>query len=114
MRPEEWLLIDWPNREVEPTKYFLSTAPADATPEQLVFVTKIRWRIERDYQELKQEFGLAHYEGRGWRGFHHHATLCIVAYGFLVAERPQPGQPQKNRGRPETLALPEDYVPRGS
>src|SRR3954451_16158640 len=47
----------------------------------------IRWRIERDYQELKQELGLGHFEGRGWRGFHHHATLCIAAYGFLVAER---------------------------
>ena len=48
---------------------------------------KLRWRIERDYQELKQELGLGHFEGRGWRGFHHHATLCIAAYGFLVSER---------------------------
>ena len=87
MRPEEWLLIEWPEGEAEPTKYFLSTGPADATLEQLVFVTKMRWRIERDYQDLKQEFGLGHYEGRGWRGFHHHATLCIAAYGFLIAER---------------------------
>jgi hypothetical protein len=66
---------------------FLCTAPSEATLEQLVFVTKMRWRIERDYQELKQEFGLTHYEGRGWRGFHHHATLCIAAYAFLVTER---------------------------
>jgi SRSO17 transposase len=66
MRAEEWLLIEWPEGEAEPLKYFLSTAPADATIEQLVFVTKMRWRIERDYQELKQEFGLSHYEGRGW------------------------------------------------
>lgn len=87
MRAEEWLLIEWPEGEAEPIKYFLSTAPDDATPEQLVFVTKMRWRIERDYQELKQEFGLAHYEGRGWQGFHHHASLCIAAYGFLVAQR---------------------------
>jgi len=48
---------------------------------------KLRWRIERDYQELKQELGLGHFEGRGWRGFHHHATLCIAAYGFLISER---------------------------
>lgn len=48
---------------------------------------KARWRIERDYQELKQEFGLGHYEGRNWRGFHHHASLCIAAYGFLMRER---------------------------
>src|SRR5271165_2184765 len=54
---------------------------------KLVDITKLRWRIERDYQELKQEVGLGHFEGRGWRGFHHHATLCIAAYGFLVSER---------------------------
>ena len=53
----------------------------------LVDLTKLRWRIERDYQELKQEVGLGHFEGRGWRGFHHHATLCIAAYGFLISER---------------------------
>ena len=50
-------------------------------------IAKHRWIIERDYEELKQELGLGHYEGRGWRGFHHHATLCIAAYGFLVSER---------------------------
>ena len=113
MRPQEWLLIEWPAGEVEPTKYFLSTAPADATTEQLVFVTKMRWRIERDYQELKQEFGLSHYEGRGWQGFHHHATLCIAAYGYLVAQRLKHGGSKKNFARPEALALPNDYVPRG-
>lgn len=46
-----------------------------------------RWRIERDYQELKQELGLGHFEGRNWRGFHHHASLCVAAYGFLMLER---------------------------
>jgi len=113
MRPEECLLIEWPEGEAEPTKYFLSTAPAEATLEQLVFVTKMRWRIERDYQELKQEFGLSHYEGRGWQGFHHHATLCIAAYGFLVAQRLSHGGSKKNRARPKTPSLPQDYVPRG-
>lgn len=113
MRPEEWLLIEWPDGEAEPTKYFLSTAPADATTEQLVFVTKMRWRIERDYQELKQEFGLSHYEGRGWQGFHHHATLCIAAYGYLVAQRLKHGGSKKNFARPEAFALSNDYVPRG-
>ena len=114
MRPEEWLLIEWPEGEPEPTKYFLSTAPDEATLEQLVFVTKMRWRIERDYQELKQEFGLSHYEGRGWQGFHHHATLCIAAYGFLVARRLGNGGSKKNCARPETSPLPADYVPRGN
>lgn len=114
MRPEEWLLIEWPEEESEPVKYFLSTGPSDATMEQLVFVTKVRWRIERDYQELKQEFGLAHYEGRSWRGFHHHATLCIAAYGFLVSERLNQSSSKKNCARPEAPSLPEDYIPRGS
>jgi len=86
-RPEEWLLIEWPKGENEPTKYWLSTLPADITFQRLVYVAKLRWRIERDYLELKQEVGLGHFEGRGWRGFHHHATLCIAAYGFLISER---------------------------
>lgn len=85
--PEEWLLIEWPAIETEPTKYWLATVPADIALAELVHLAKHRWIIERDYQELKQELGLGRYEGRGWRGFHHHATLCIAAYGFLVAER---------------------------
>ncbi len=83
---EEWLLIEWPEGEAEPTRYWLSTLPADISFERLVDLTKLRWRIERDYQELKQEVGLDHYEGRGWRGFHHHASICIAAYGFLISE----------------------------
>jgi SRSO17 transposase len=94
-RAEEWLLIEWPDDEAEPTKYGLSTLPAETSLERLVFVAKMRWRIERDYQELKQEFGLAQYEGRHWRGFHHHATLCIAAYGYLIHRRltQRPSQP---------------------
>ena len=61
--------------------------PANIPFRQLVNTAKLRWRIERDYHELKQEVGLGHFEGRGWRGFHHHATLCIAAYGFLISER---------------------------
>src|ERR1700744_3419311 len=83
----EWLLIEWPESEAEPTKYWLATLPEDIGFTRLVDLAKLRWRIERDYQELKQEVGLGHYEGRGWRGFHHHATLCIAAYGFLIAEQ---------------------------
>lgn len=113
MRAEEWLLIEWPEGDAEPLKYFLSTAPDDATLEQIVFVTKMRWRIERDYQELKQEFGLGHYEGRGWRGFHHHATLCIAAYGFLTTQRLNHHGVKKNSAEPEAPSLPSDYIPRG-
>jgi len=85
--PAEWLLIEWPRGEAEPTKYWLSTLPENTQLRALVKMAKHRWIIERDYQELKQELGLGHFEGRNWRGFHHHATLCIAAYGFLVAER---------------------------
>ena len=83
----EWLLIEWPHDEKEPTKYWLSTLPEDAALLMLVDMAKLRWRIERNYEELKSELGLAHFEGRGWRGFHHHATLCVAAYGFLIRER---------------------------
>ncbi|MGB7846425.1 MAG: IS701 family transposase [Candidatus Acidiferrum sp.] len=85
--PEQWLLIEWPSVEKEPTKYWLSNLPASISLRKLVAIAKLRWRIERDYEELKQELGLGHFEGRNWRGFHHHATLAIAAYGFLVKER---------------------------
>jgi SRSO17 transposase len=112
---EEWLLIEWPEGEKEPTKYWLSTLPDDIPFRKLVDTTKLRWRIERDYQELKQEVGLGHYEGRGWRGFHHHATLCIAAYGFLVSEKEtiSPSGPPPATFLPQ-LAFPEGYRPRGS
>ena len=80
-------MIEWPDGEVEPAKYWLAIVPPDMSFDRLVDLAKLRWRIERDYQELKQELGLGHYEGRGWHGFHHHATLCIAAYAFLIAER---------------------------
>ena len=85
--PEEWLLVEWPKGTSEPTKYWFSTLPEKTSLTALVKVAKQRWIIERDYEELKQELGLGHYEGRGWRGFHHHATLCIAAYGFLISEQ---------------------------
>jgi SRSO17 transposase len=84
---EEWILIEWPSGEPEPTKYWISTLPPNTSLKALVKIAKHRWVIERDYEELKQELGLGHFEGRNWRGFHHHATLCIAAYGFLVTER---------------------------
>jgi SRSO17 transposase len=112
---QEWLLIEWPEGEAEPTKYWLSTLPADISFRQLVDFAKLRWRIERDYQELKQEVGLGHYEGRGWRGFHHHATMCIAAYGFLVSER-ETIPPSRSRSAAffPQLAVPDGYRPRGS
>ena len=114
-RPEEWCLIEWPAGEPEPTKYVLSTLPANTSLRALVNATKLRWRIERDYQDLKQELGLGHYEGRGWRGFHHHATLCIAAYGFLISEREAiPPSGPSGAVLVEEHRLPEGYRPRGS
>ena len=113
LRAQEWLVIEWPKAEAEPTKYWLSNVPESASGEELIGLIKLRWRIERDYQEMKDELGLDHYEGRGWRGFHHHGVLCIAAYGFLAAERAR-------LSPPEPLAflraarLPKGFRPRGA
>jgi SRSO17 transposase len=112
LRAEEWLLIEWTKGESEPTGYFLSTLPAAASLRTLVNVVKMRWRIERDYLELKQELGLGDYEGRNWRGFHHHASLCIAAYGFLMLERLSGAK--KNSARLKAPAVPEAFRPRGA
>ena len=114
-RPEEWFLVEWPHGESQPTKYWLSTLPKDTALADLVDQAKLRWRIERDYQELKQEIGLGHYEGRGWRGFHHHATLAIAAYGFLISERsPIPPSEQRFATFLKVPRLSKGYRPRGS
>ena len=111
----EWLLIEWPEGEAEPTKYWLSTLPENVSFTQLVDRAKLRWRIERDYLELKQEVGLGHYEGRGWRGFHHHASLCIAAYGFLIAEQATiPPSGPCSAAPVQVPPLPDNYRPRGS
>ena len=117
LRPQEWLLIEWPADQAEPVKYILSTLPASISLNDLVSAAYQRWRIERDYQDLKHDFGLGHYEGRGWRGFHHHASLSIAAYAFLMAERLIADKPvggKKNFAERQVPALPEDYIPRGS
>ncbi len=116
LRPQEWLLVEWPHGHREPMKYWLSTLPEDTPLQRMVLEAKMRWRIERDYQDLKQELGLGHYEGRGWRGFHHHASLSIAAYGFLmVQQRRHPeGAGKKSPARGEEPALPTHYKPRGS
>jgi SRSO17 transposase len=112
---EQWLLIEWPKGEEEPAKYWIATLPLDTRLPALVKFAKHRWIIERDYQELKQELGLGHFEGRNWRGFHHHATLCIAAYGFLVAERNR-FSPSARAGHLEIAAPGQspEYRPRGS
>lgn len=117
LQPEQWLLVQWQAGEPEPTKYWLSTLPQTTPINELVAAAHQRWRIERDYQDLKQDFGLGHYEGRNWRGFHHHASLCIAAYGFMMAERLIADRPvggKKNFAERQVPALPADYIPRGS
>jgi SRSO17 transposase len=111
-RDEQWLIIEWPIGESQPTKYFLSNQPADLSFKALIHTLKMRWRIEHDYRELKEEVGLDHYEGRNWRGFHHHASLCIAAYGFLMLERL--AGIKKNAAKLQAPALPKAYRPRGA
>ena len=114
-RPEEWLLIEWPEDADEPTRYWLATLPEAIAFDRLVDLAKLRWRTERDYQELKQELKLGHYEGRGWRGFHHHATLCIAAYSFLISERETiPPSGAGTAAKREKPALPQGYRPGGA
>lgn len=85
--PEEWLLCEWPAEEPSPTKHYLISLPAGTPVRELVRVAKLRWRVERDYQDLKNEVGLDHFEGRSWPGFHHHAALCAAAHAFLALRR---------------------------
>jgi SRSO17 transposase len=84
---QEWLLCEWPDSQPAPTKFYFSSLPANTSFKALVRAARLRWRVERDYQELKQEIGLDHFEGRTWRGFHHHAALCAVAHAFLALQR---------------------------
>ena len=83
---EQWLICEWPESEKSP-KFHFSNLPANTSAKELIRTAKLRWRVERDYQEMKGELGLDHFEGRTWRGFHHHATLCAVAHGFLALRR---------------------------
>lgn len=111
-REEEWLIIDWPKGASEPAHYWFSNLAQTLSWKPMIDTIMGRWRIERDYQELKQELGLGHYEGRNWRGFHHHASLCLAAYGFLVLERLS--RRKKNAGRFKTPPLPARFEPRGA
>lgn len=114
LHPEQWLLIEWPAGDADPLKYYLSTLPDDIALNDLVAQAHMRWRIERDYQDLKRELGLGHYEGRGWRGFHHHAALSIAAYGFQVTERIAAGKPagaKKKLRRPPSSCASRELHP---
>jgi len=84
---EQWLLIEWPADAAEPTKYWLAALPRRTSLVQVVRMAKARWRVEQDYEQLKDELGLDHFEGRSWQGWHHHVTMTMVAYGFLLREQ---------------------------
>lgn len=114
LRREEWLVIEWPGSEAEPIKYWLSTMAADMQFTDMIRTIKMRWRIERDYHDLKQEIGLGHFEGRGWIGFHHHASLCIAAYAFLVCTRLAFSPSGLARVLFKVPAVPEGFRPRGA
>ena len=105
---EQWLLCQRTDDEKTPYKFWLSNLPLSTSVSSLIRYAKLRWRIERDYQELKQELGLDHFEGRTWRGFHHHATLCAVAHGFLALRRalfpPEAHEVDASHGAPSAAA----------
>ncbi len=82
-----WLICEWPSKESEPTKYWLSNLAPDTPLKELVRLAKLRWRIEQDYRELKDALGLDHFEGRTYRGWNHHVTLVSIAHAFLTLER---------------------------
>ena len=85
--PVCWLLCEWPSDKEQPIKYWLSNLPPDTPLKTLVKLAKLRWRIEQDYRELKDALGLDHFEGRTYRGWHHHVTLVSIAHAFLTLER---------------------------
>ena len=91
--PLAWLVCEWPDGADEPVKYWLSNLPEETPLERLVSLAKLRWRIEHDYRELKDALGLDHFEGRSFRGWHHHVTLVSLAHAFLTLERLNPKAP---------------------
>jgi len=99
---ELWLISEWRPAKKEYRNYISNLTPTMAKRE-LMRLIKLRWRVERDYQELKSEIGLDHFEGRTWRGFHHHVTLCAVAHGFLALQR--------RRFPPEALPMDAQHGP---
>jgi SRSO17 transposase len=100
----EWLLIEWPYGEKEPTNFFLTTLPKRMSKKQIVRLIKERYRTEQAYEELKGELGLDHFEGRSFPGWHHHVSVVLCAYAFLVAERSR-AFPPSTRGQGQAGAL---------
>jgi SRSO17 transposase len=91
--PAVTLLTEWPTGAAAPTEYWLSSLGAEVPLRRLVRLAKMRWRIEHDYREMKHGLGLDHFEGRTWRGWHHHVTLVTAAHAFLTLRRLDPKAP---------------------
>jgi SRSO17 transposase len=77
-----WLLIE--KHKDGKTKYYTSNLPENADVKEMVYRAHDRWMVEQSYQQLKEELGLDHYEGRSWQGFHHHVALTFLAHDFLT------------------------------
>lgn len=101
----QWLIVEWPEGEDAPTEYILSTLPKTYSMKQLVRTFKNRWRVERSYEDLKGELGLDHYEGRSLVGWHHHVTVALTCYAFLVAEKARSFFPSAARSRDDCSLL---------
>lgn len=86
-REDVWLLMEWPDGEKEPTRFTLATLPRNIARKKLVCIVKERYRTEKAYEELKGELGLDHFEGRSFPGWHHHVSVALSCYAFIVAER---------------------------
>lgn len=96
-RDAQWLLIEWRDGETEPANYFLATLPEDIDKRQLIRIVMQRWRTERVYEDLKGELGIDHFEGRRFPGWHHHVTVALCCYAFIVAERVRRFPPSAGR-----------------
>jgi len=99
LREPVWLVIEWPEGEDRPTKFFLTSLRRHMTRKQIVRVIKERWKTERVYEELKGELGFDHYEGRSFVGWHHHVSVVLCCYAFVIAERCRAFPPSTGRSR---------------
>jgi SRSO17 transposase len=96
-----WLVIEWPEGEPKPTKFALTTLPHRMSKKEIVRILKERWRTEKAYEELKEELGLDHFEGRSFTGWHHHITVVLCCYAFIVTERMRHFPPSDGRRTPD-------------
>ena len=95
----EWLVVEWPEHEEKPNKFILATLPRGLSKKQIIRLLKERWRVERTYEDLKGELGLDHFEGRSFPGWHHHVSVVLCCYAFIVAERARHFPPSSRRPR---------------